>query len=99
MGGDGQVTLGNTVMKANARKVRRLYKDQVIAGFWPALAAYAGITLVSAAFSLDRMVSLTDWHARHFGLSDGIGNEKWLELPSVKVARFIFNLTKMKVHR
>lgn len=33
MGGDGQVTLGNTVMKSNACKVRRLYKDQVIAGF------------------------------------------------------------------
>jgi len=33
MGGDGQVTLGNTIMKSNARKVRRLYKDQVIAGF------------------------------------------------------------------
>jgi ATP-dependent HslUV protease subunit HslV len=33
MGGDGQVTLGNTVMKSNARKVRRLYKDSVIAGF------------------------------------------------------------------
>jgi ATP-dependent HslUV protease subunit HslV len=33
MGGDGQVTLGNTVMKSNARKVRRMYKDQVIAGF------------------------------------------------------------------
>lgn len=33
IGGDGQVTLGNTVMKANARKVRKLYKDQVIAGF------------------------------------------------------------------
>lgn len=33
MGGDGQVTLGNTIMKANAKKVRRLYKDQVIAGF------------------------------------------------------------------
>jgi ATP-dependent HslUV protease subunit HslV len=31
--GDGQVTLGNTVLKANARKVRRLYKDQVLAGF------------------------------------------------------------------
>lgn len=31
--GDGQVSLGQTVMKANARKVRRLYKDQVIAGF------------------------------------------------------------------
>lgn len=33
IGGDGQVTLGNTVMKGNARKVRRLYKDQIIAGF------------------------------------------------------------------
>lgn len=33
MGGDGQVSLGNTVMKGNARKVRRLYHDQVLAGF------------------------------------------------------------------
>jgi ATP-dependent HslUV protease subunit HslV len=33
MGGDGQVTLGNTVMKANARKVRRLHEGRVIAGF------------------------------------------------------------------
>ena len=33
LGGDGQVSLGNTVMKGNARKVRRLYKDQVLAGF------------------------------------------------------------------
>ena len=33
LGGDGQVSLGNTVMKGNARKVRRLYKNQVIAGF------------------------------------------------------------------
>ena len=33
IGGDGQVSLGNTVMKGNARKVRRLYNDQVIAGF------------------------------------------------------------------
>ena len=33
IGGDGQVTVGSTVMKANARKVRRLYKDKVIAGF------------------------------------------------------------------
>ena len=33
MGGDGQVTLGNTVMKGNARKVRRLYNDSVLAGF------------------------------------------------------------------
>jgi ATP-dependent HslUV protease subunit HslV len=33
IGGDGQVSQGNTVMKGNARKVRRLYNDQVIAGF------------------------------------------------------------------
>ncbi len=33
MGGDGQVTLGNTVMKGNARKVRRLNNDKVLAGF------------------------------------------------------------------
>ena len=33
IGGDGQVSMGQTVMKANARKVRRLYKDRVLAGF------------------------------------------------------------------
>lgn len=33
IGGDGQVSLGNTIMKGNARKVRRLYRDQIIAGF------------------------------------------------------------------
>lgn len=33
IGGDGQVSLGNTVMKGNAKKVRRLYKDKVLAGF------------------------------------------------------------------
>jgi len=31
--GDGQVTLGNTVLKHNAKKIRRMYNDQVIAGF------------------------------------------------------------------
>lgn len=33
IGGDGQVSLGNTIMKGNVRKVRRLYRNQVIAGF------------------------------------------------------------------
>ncbi len=33
LGGDGQVSLGNTVMKGNAVKVRRLYKNKVLAGF------------------------------------------------------------------
>ncbi len=43
MGGDGQVSLGNTVLKHGARKIRRLYNNKVIAGF-------AGST--SDAFSL-----------------------------------------------
>ena len=33
LGGDGQVSFGNTVMKGNARKIRRLHNDEVIAGF------------------------------------------------------------------
>jgi ATP-dependent HslUV protease subunit HslV len=33
LGGDGQVTLGNIVVKAGARKVRRLYHDRILAGF------------------------------------------------------------------
>jgi ATP-dependent HslUV protease subunit HslV len=33
LGGDGQVTLGNIVIKATARKIRKLYKDRVLAGF------------------------------------------------------------------
>lgn len=33
MAGDGQVTLGHTVMKSNARKVRRLYRNEILAGF------------------------------------------------------------------
>jgi ATP-dependent HslUV protease subunit HslV len=33
IGGDGQVTMGNTVMKPNARKVRRLYHNKILAGF------------------------------------------------------------------
>ena len=33
VGGDGQVSMGNTVLKGNARQVRRLYQDRVIAGF------------------------------------------------------------------
>ncbi|MEI4260029.1 MAG: ATP-dependent protease subunit HslV [Candidatus Dasytiphilus stammeri] len=33
LGGDGQVTLGPTIMKGNAKKVRRLYNDRVLAGF------------------------------------------------------------------
>ena len=37
LAGDGQVTLGETVMKASAKKVRRLYNDQILAGFAGAL--------------------------------------------------------------
>jgi ATP-dependent HslUV protease, peptidase subunit HslV len=33
LGGDGQVTLGNIVIKSTARKIRRMYQDQILAGF------------------------------------------------------------------
>jgi ATP-dependent HslUV protease subunit HslV len=57
IGGDGQVTQGNTVMKGNARKVRRLYKDKVIAGF-------AGGT--ADAFTLfERFESKLETHQGH----------------------------------
>lgn len=57
IGGDGQVTMGNTVMKANARKIRRLYKDKVIAGF-------AGGT--ADAFTLfERFESKLEMHQGH----------------------------------
>lgn len=57
MGGDGQVTLGNIVVKATARKVRRLFKDQVLAGF-------AGAT--ADAFTLfERFESKLDKHQGH----------------------------------
>ena len=42
MGGDGQVTLGNVVVKATARKVRRLYHEKVLAGFAGATARCCG---------------------------------------------------------
>src|ERR1700745_4220531 len=45
LAGDGQVTMGETVMKAGARKVRRLYNDQILAGFAGATAdAFALLT-------------------------------------------------------
>ncbi|GAA3929666.1 ATP-dependent protease subunit HslV [Litoribacillus peritrichatus] len=57
MGGDGQVSLGNTVMKGNARKVRRLYHNKVIAGF-------AGGT--ADAFTLfERFESKLEMHQGH----------------------------------
>jgi len=57
LGGDGQVTLGNVVVKATARKVRRLHQDRVLAGF-------AGAT--ADAFTLfERFESKLDKHQGH----------------------------------
>src|SRR5438477_11785181 len=57
LGGDGQVTLGNVVIKATARKVRRLYSDRVLAGF-------AGAT--ADAFTLfERFEAKLDKHQGH----------------------------------
>ncbi|RCK72433.1 MAG: ATP-dependent protease HslV [Ignavibacteriae bacterium] len=77
MGSDGQVTVGNTVMKQHARKVRRLYNDKVLAGFAGAAAdaftlferfedklqQYQG-NLVRAAVELAKMWR-TDKYLRH----------------------------------
>ena len=57
IGGDGQVSLGNTIMKGNARKVRRLYKGRVLAGF-------AGAT--ADAFTLfERFEGKLEKHSGH----------------------------------
>ncbi len=57
IGGDGQVSMGNTVMKGNARKVRRLYKGQILAGF-------AGAT--ADAFTLfERFEGKLEKHSGH----------------------------------
>ena len=57
LGGDGQVTLGNIVIKASARKVRRLYHDKILAGF-------AGGT--ADAFTLfERFEAKLDKHQGH----------------------------------
>jgi ATP-dependent HslUV protease subunit HslV len=57
LGGDGQVTLGNVVIKATARKVRRIYNDRVLAGF-------AGAT--ADAFTLfERFEAKLDKHQGH----------------------------------
>ena len=57
IGGDGQVSLGNTVMKGNAKKVRRLYRGEVLAGF-------AGGT--ADAFTLfERFEALLEKHQGH----------------------------------
>lgn len=61
IGGDGQVSLGNTIMKGNARKVRRLFKEQVIAGF-------AGAT--ADAFTLfERFEAKLEKHHGHLARS------------------------------
>ncbi len=54
VGGDGQVTLGDTIMKGNATKVRKIYRDQVIAGF-------AGAT-ADAFTLLERFESVLEKH-------------------------------------
>lgn len=55
VGGDGQVTLGNTIMKGNATKVRKIYADKVIVGF-------AGAT-ADAFTLLDRFEAMLERHS------------------------------------
>ena len=57
VGGDGQVTLGNTIMKGNATKVRKIYHDKVVVGF-------AGAT-ADAFTLLERFESMLERHSGH----------------------------------
>ncbi|MCK5262738.1 MAG: ATP-dependent protease subunit HslV, partial [Gammaproteobacteria bacterium] len=57
VGGDGQVTLGNTVMKGNATKVRKIYHDKVVVGF-------AGAT-ADAFTLLERFEGMMERHSGH----------------------------------
>src|ERR1700751_3736172 len=69
LGGDGQVTLGNVVIKATARKVRRLYHDKVLAGF-------AGAT--ADAFTLfERFEGKLEKHQGHLTRSGGGLAKDW----------------------
>ena len=64
VGGDGQVTLGDTIMKGNATKVRKVYQDKVIAGF-------AGAT-ADAFTLLDRFEGSTELAADDCVALDGV---------------------------
>ena len=69
MGGDGQVSLGNTVMKGNAKKVRRLYHGEVLAGF-------AGAT--ADAFTLfERFEGQLERHQGHLVRAAGELAKDW----------------------
>ncbi len=59
MGGDGQVTLGNVVVKQTARKVRRLYHDRILAGFAGATAD--AFTLLQPANAVGQVCNLPEW--------------------------------------
>lgn len=57
IGGDGQATMGNTVMKGNVRKVRRLYNDKVIAGFAGGTAdAFTLLNCLSASLNYTKAI-------------------------------------------
>ena len=68
IGGDGQVSLGNTIMKGNACKVRRLYNDQVITGF--------------AGGTADAFTLFERFEANGNQLSAGYAKAKWMVLRS-----------------
>ena len=66
LGGDGQVTLGNIVVKSSARKVRKLYRDQVLAGFAGATAdAFTCSSASRPSWKSTRAI----WCARPFELT------------------------------
>ena len=81
LGGDGQVTLGHIVVKASARKVRRLYKEQVLAGFDGDLAGDRG-RHDARSDGCHVLASLKAWHVaevderRRRRLADRVGEQQ-----------------------
>jgi len=57
VGGDGQVSLGNTVMKGNARKVRRLYNGKVLAGLAKRIDKEAACTALVSQSSVEEFIA------------------------------------------
>ena len=81
LGGDGQVTLGNTIVKSSARKVRKLYRDQVLAGF-------AGERAQPGPGVLDLLQDHVERGGRHFGIVAELGQRLALAIEFLKEVGF-----------
>ena len=89
IGGDGQVSLGNTIMKGNARKVRRLYQGKVIAGFAGGTAdAFTLFERFEAKLSSIRAISqkpLSNWPKTGVPVAFCANSKRYSRLPIARL--------------